>query len=279
MSQGEFVQNVIPTGLLKSEDSLSILQKFLGFDPASLKWPVTKKRSDYQRYTRFDVENVRAPRSTWRYLFALVWYRFHENPDPYFSWDYSRGANDYLDFRVVKTVKSTKPPEQEAVMFHGVRLFGDAHGSTYHVTMKATEYNAVDGETCSGTYTSEIAICNSYGFDVVFSKPVRIEISPTPTWSSGHWGSYYPRSYTLQSRWYTIELMIKGPRSYYGVRGKQTVKMCEHNSVEFRECSGKQTVKMCEHNSVEFRECSSRYPKNNNTSVNRGQVFQLLMTP
>lgn len=249
---------MIATDLLKSEDSLSILQKFLGFDPVSLKWPVAKKRSDYLRCTRFDAENVRAPRSTWRYLFALVWYRFHENPDPYFSWDYSRGANDYLDFRVVKTVKSTEPPEQEAVMLHGVRLFGDAHGSTYHVTMKATEYNAVDGETCSGTYTSEIAICNSYGFDVVFSKPVRIEISPT--WSSGHWGSYYPRSYTLQSRWYTIKLMIKGPRSYYGVRGKQTVKMCEHNSVE-------------------FRECSSRYPKNNNTSVNRGQVFQLLMTP
>jgi hypothetical protein len=266
MSQDEFVQNVIPTGLLKIEDSLSILQKFLGFDPASLKWPVTKKRSDYLRCTTFDVENVTArtpPSSTWRYLFASVRYRFYGNPDPYFSWDYSRGANDYLNFRVVKTVKSRRL-KQEAVMFHGVRLFGDAHGSTYHVTMKTTEllseYNAMNGETCSGTYTSEF-IFNSYGFDVVFSKPVRIELNLS-TESSGGRRSHYPKSYTFQSKWYTIELMIKGPRSYYGV--------------------GRNTVRMCKHNYVEFQNNNYRIPNNNNnnnTCAIIGQVFQLLMTP
>jgi hypothetical protein len=122
-----------------------------------------------------------------------------------------------------------------------------------------SEYNAMNGETCSGTYTSEF-IFNSYGFDVVFSKPVRIELNLS-TESSGGRRSHYPKSYTFQSKWYTIELMIKGPRSYYGV--------------------GRNTVRMCKHNYVEFQNNNYRIPNNNNnnTCAIIGQVFQLLMTP
>ena len=257
MPQDKFLEEVVPTGLLNSEESLSILQKFLGYDPASLKWPVSKKRCDYLRCTRFDAENVIAPSSIWRYLFALVSrHTFCGNPDPYFSWDYSQGAEDRLEFRVVnselKTVQSVRDkPEQQAVMFHGVRLFADGHGSTYHVTMTINGHNHYG---VSRTYTSE---CNSYGFDVVLSEPVQIQLLTTDDWYGKK--SRYPRSYTLQSEWLTIELLIKGPRSYYGIGGKKTVKICEHNSVELRTCN------------------SGYY--DNNTSIDTGQIIQLLITP
>ena len=263
MSQDEFLREVIPTGLLRSDDSLSILQKFLGHHQASLKWPVAKKRSDYWRYSRFEKKNIQVPTSTWRYLIALLQrYKFNKNPNPHFSWDYSRRAEDCLEFKLVnsniKTAESRREkPELEAVMFHGVRVFGDAHGSTYHVTM------TIDNrEVVSGTYTSEQTRCNSYGFDVVLSKPVGIQL--TSTWISDGWygkkAVQYPRSYTLASRSYTIKLLILGPRSYYGVRGKKTVKMCEHIYIEFDECH------LARH-------------ENNGTDVNRGQIFQLLITP
>ena len=263
MSQAEFLQEVIPTGLLSSEDSLSILQKFLGQHPPALKWPVEKKRSDYWRYSRFETKNIQVPTSTWRYLIALLQrYRFDKNPNPYFSWDYARGIEDYLIFKLVnsniKTARSRQEkPELEAVMFHGVRVFGDAQGSTYHVTM------TIDNrEVVSNTYTSDQTRCNSYGFDVVLSKPVQIQLNST--WISDGWYGkktfQHPRSYTLESKSYTIQLLIQGPRSYYGIRGKKTLKMCEHISVEFDECH------LPRH-------------KNNGTNVNHGQIFQLLMTP
>jgi hypothetical protein len=283
MSQDEFLKEVVPTGLLSSEDSLAILRKFLGQSPPSLKWPVNKKRYDYLRYSRFDANLILAPTSTWRYLLALVQrIKFFGNPNPYFSWDYSRELKDCLRFQLVnsetKTVQSRQEtPKLEAVMFHGVRVFGDAHGSEYHVTMTIKKENkySISGSTVgvvSGSYTSEFARCDGYGFDVVLSKPIRIQLNsnwtstvvqriyshPSPHSKKRLCVYQYPRSYTLQSDSYIIELLIKGPRSYYGTAGETAVKMCEHISVKF--------------------DGRSDY-RDNGTDINRGQIFQLLLTP
>ena len=248
MSQEEFLQEVVPTRLLDSQDTFSILQKFLGYKPESLKWTVTKKRYDYLRLARFDAKNVRAHRSTWRYLLALVWYKFYANPDPYFSWDYSRGSVDGIRFRIV-----SEAYEQTNLMFWGVRLFGDAYGSTYHVTMTIdSEFDDIKSEV-SGTYMSELVAGNGYGFDVVLQKPFKIELRT----KFNSWHRNYPKPYTSESNWHTVKLTIKGPRSYYGVRGKNTVSICEHRQVEFQD--------------------SSHYP-NNNTNSNTGQIWQVLLT-
>lgn len=255
MSQHEFLQEVVPTRLLDSQDILSILQKFLGYKPESLKWTVTKKRYDYLRLARFDAKDVRAHRSTWRYLLALVWYKFYANPDPYFSWDYSRGSVDCIRFRIVnserKPVRSKNEKyEQENVMFWGVRLFGDAYGSTYHVTM-TIEFDDIKSEV-SGSYMSELVAGNGYGFDVVLQKPFKIELR------KNSWQWNYQKPYTLESNWHTVKLTIKGPRSYFGVRGKNTVSISKHRQVEFQD--------------------SCHYP-NNNTDSNTGQIWQVLLTP
>ena len=261
MPHEQFQQEVIPTRLLSSEDTMPILQKFLGHDSDFLKWPVTKKRSDYLRLARFDGKNVIASSTAWRYLSGLVWNKFYANPDSYFSWDYSRGAMDCIQFRVVnkekKTIKSAHDAyKQEDVMFWGVRLFSDAYGSTYNVTMtiecdRSTESNV------SGSYTSESVTGNSYGFDVVLQKPFKIKLHSKR--ENTYWyREHYPKSYTLESYWHTVKLTIKGPRSYYGVGGKKAVKICEHRQVEFQDLS---------------------HYASNNTDTNRGQIWQLLLMP
>lgn len=242
MSQDEFLQEVIPTRLLDSQDTLSILQKFLGHDPDSLKWPVTKKRSDYLRLARFDANNLRAPSSTWRYLFELVWHIF-----PAISRDYSRGAMNCVRFRMVSLNWSLF--EEEEVMFWGVRLFGDAYGSTYHVTMTIEDSDEKLGKNsdpisdASGSYTSEFLTGNIYGFDVVLKKPFKIQLKSKKKTSRSC-------SYNIESNWHTVKLTIKGPSSYYGVRSKDTVNICEHRQVEL-----------------------------DHTSSDRGQIWQLLLTP
>ena len=89
------------------------------------------------------------------------------------------------------------------VFFHGVRLFG-AKNFKYEVTLEAKNCNhkVTLEETAtkvSGTYASECVGYeedNPYGFDVLFSNPVRgkgmVEVIAS----------------------------IRGPRSYYGVNGK-----------------------------------------------------------
>ena len=235
MSQDEFLQEVVPAKLLDSQDTLSILQKLLGHDSDTLRWPVTKKRSDYLRLARFDAKCVQFPSSTWRYLLALMWHKFYANPDSYFSWDYSRVRIDHLNFKVQNS---------EPMMFHGVRLFGDAYGSTYEVTMR------FEKRVVSGTYKSELASHNgtsSYGFDVVLPNPVKICMGMG-------WG--YDSDI-----WYAISLRIKGPRSCYGFAGGKTVKICEHNSLQLRDCAQKR--------------CSNC----NGTTISMGQIFQILVTP
>ena len=242
MSQDEFLQEVIQAKLLDSQDILSILQKFLGHNPESLRWPITKKRSDYLRLARFDAENVRAPSTMWRYLSGLLWHIFHVIP-----WDYFRLAMDCVRFKMVGSKCSALE-----VMFWGVRLFGDAYGSTYHVTMTIEDRENYSENGCpkadvSGSYTSEFLTGNTYGFDVVLKKPFKIQLSRRPKTTYLH--TDY-NSYTLQSNLHTIKLTIKGPSSYYGVRSKDTVKICEHRQVEF-----------------------------DYESSSRGQIWQLLLTP
>ena len=103
--------------------------------------------------------------------------------EPSSSWWYA-GNSDRLSFSVNKPAT-----------FHGVYLFGDDEGSEYEVTLE------VDGAKVTGTYTSE---CNSegvYGFNVMLPTPISIE----------------------QSKIVTMVAITKGPNSYYGEGGKESV--------------------------------------------------------
>ena len=201
MSQEEFLKGVVPTRLLNSEDTLSILQKILGENPESLKWTVTKKRCDYLRLAKFDAENVRAPSNIWR--FVLAWYPFAATSQNYFRIKYTQ-----------------KDHWHEDVMFWGVRVFGDAYGSTYHVTMTIQdERNCHLRSDVSGSYKSESITGSTYGFDVVLKKPFKINVN-------------YPDSpHVADSNVHAVKITVKGPSSYYGVRGKDTVKICKHLKV------------------------------------------------
>ena len=243
MSQEEFLKGVVPTRLINSEDTLSILQKFLGENPESLKWTVTKKRCDYLRLARFDAENVRAPSIIWSYLFPLAWYHF--------------AATSLNYFRIESTQEDYG---HEDVMFWGVRVFGDACGSTYHVTMTIQdESNCHLRSDVSGSYTSESLTGSTCGFDVVLQKPFKIKVNKRTRQTKRGlvYDQYssslsYPNSpYILESNWHTVKLTVKGPSSYYGVGGKNTVKTCEHVKVDMQ--------------------CYAR--------DRGGQIWQLLLTP
>ena len=224
MSQEEFLKGVVPTRLINSEDTLSILQKFLGENPESLKWTVTKKRCDYMRLARFDAENVRAPSIIWSYLFPLAGYHF--------------AATSLNYFRIESTQEDYGHGD---VMFWGVRVFGDAYGSTYHVTMTIRDKENCDLRSdVSGSYKSEsITGTSTYGFDVVLQNPFKIELSESKKKkrSCGLYPStlsYLTSLYTSVSHVHAVELAVKGPSSYYGVRGKDTIKICEHRQVDMR---------------------------------------------
>ena len=259
MSQDEFLQEVIPTRLLNSEDALSILQKFLGHDPDSLKWPITKKRSDYLRLARFDAKYARAPSTIWRYLFGLVWYIF-----PAISRYYSREEMDYVEFSIVNSEIETagsalEAYNQEEVMFWGVRLLGDAYGSTYHVRMIIEE----DGQkkrpksrpkprraVVSGSYTSEFLTGNTYGFDVLLKEPFKMQLKSKM--EKSYWYTGCPRSHTLKSISYTVRITVKGP-SFYSACSRLT----------------ENTVNICEHRQVKL----------DDSSYNKGLIWQLLLMP
>ena len=70
------------------------------------------------------------------------------------SWSYS-GSSDDLTLTVSK-----------AVLFHGVRLFGDSGCSQYEVNLK------IKDENVTGTYTSQQDGDGVPGYDVMLSKPI-----------------------------------------------------------------------------------------------------------
>ena len=164
MSLEDFAKYVSSTGILTEAEVISIFQKFSGLDVADLtKWkePRKKQRSRIVGFSRFDVAN------------AL--------PD---CLRYSGSAFDALTLTVNK-----------AVLFHGVRLFGDAKGGQYEVTFK------VKDENVTGTYTSERDKDGVWGYDVMLRNPVSLQPDEE----------------------FTIIATTKGPPLHRGLKGKPSV--------------------------------------------------------
>ena len=99
-------------------------------------------------------------------------------------WHYD-GYPDRLSFRVNKPA-----------ILHGVRLFGGTNGSRYEVSL---EVNGTS--TVSGTYTSELNNDGIYGFDVMLPAPISVD----------------------QDKAVTMKATIRGPTSYGGDNGKESV--------------------------------------------------------
>ena len=85
----------------------------------------------------------------------------------------------------------------KAVLFHGVRLFGNSRGSQYEVKF------SIKDQTVTGTYTSQQEGDGVPGYDVMLSQAISL----------------------LPNEEITIIATIKGPTSYYGEGGKSSVKV------------------------------------------------------
>ena len=128
-----------------------------------LKWKEHRKRSaPVVSFCRFDPGNVTTAR----------------------GWGY-RGKSDALTLTVNK-----------AVLFHGVRLFGDTGGSQYEVKFK------IKDKIVTGTYTSQ-QNDGVWSYDVMLSDAIPFQPNEE----------------------FTIIATIKGPDSCKGQNGKPSVKV------------------------------------------------------
>ena len=167
MSEDGIVKRVSPTEILTYK--VCFLQKLAGLNVAGLKWKGDIKSKpapsvSLHNFRRFECRNVKPDSSCWYY----------------------KGDSDALTVTVSK-----------AVLFHGVRLFGNSGGSQYKVNFK------VKDENVTGTYTSQHDGDNVPGYDIILSKPIPL----------------------LPDEEITIIATIQGPNSYYGRVGKSTVKV------------------------------------------------------
>ena len=167
MSQEDILKDVCMTGILTDTEAICILRKVVGSDVAGLKW---KKHGQRQpapllSFNRFDHGNV--------------------NANSFSGWFY-KGISDALTLTVNK-----------AVLFHGVRLFGDTRGSQYEVNFK------IKDQTVTGTYTSQQDDDGVPGYDVILRKPISL----------------------LPNEKITTIATIEGPNSCYGTQGKSSVKI------------------------------------------------------
>jgi hypothetical protein len=164
MPQEDFAKYVSSTRILTEAEVISIFQKLNGLDVTGLKWKEKTKRRPYiVGLSRFDVAN------------ALCG-----------CWSYSGIKSDALTLTVNK-----------AVLFHGVRLFGDSSGSQYEVKF------TVKDENVKGTYTSEKDNDGVWGYDVMLPKPVSLQ----------------------PDEMITIIATIKGPTSHTSGNGKSSVRV------------------------------------------------------
>ena len=162
MSQEEFAIHVSPTEVLTDREMIRIFQKLYGLDVADLKWMERRKRyGPVVSFSRFDLGNVAAE-----------------------GWGYN-GKSDALTLTVNK-----------AVLFHGVRLFGNSRGSQYEVKF------TVKDKTVTGTYTSQ-QNDGVWSYDVMLSNPIPF----------------------LPNEEFVIIATIRGPSSCSGGSGKQSVKV------------------------------------------------------
>ena len=165
MSHENILKDIAPTGILTETETICILQKLLGLDVVELKWKGLGKRvpSPLVSFSRFVSGNVKPG--------VMLWNYYHRK-------------SDALTLTVNK-----------AVLFYGVRLFGDSGCSQYEVNFKIKEENV------TGTYTSQKDGNGVPGYDVILPKPISL----------------------LPDKEITINATIKGPRSYYGEEGKSIV--------------------------------------------------------
>ena len=158
MSLEDFTKYVSFTGILTETEIIGIFQKFGGSDGTDLKWNEQEKRQLYQvGFCRFEVADALG--GTWNY----------------------GSTSDALTLTVNK-----------AVLFHGVRLFGDVNGSQYNVKF------GVKNENVTGTYTSEQDKDGVWGYDVMLPKPISVKPNEE----------------------FTIVATIQGPQSHRGQNGK-----------------------------------------------------------
>ena len=142
--------------------------------------------SIYDSFNGFDLSSLKWKHTKRRTLLKCQFKRFTNiEPLNVESWSYL-GRPDLLCFSVNKSAT-----------FHGVYLFGDDKRSKYEVTLE------VGGAKVTGTYTSE---CNSegvYGFNVMLPMTISIE----------------------ENKIVEMAATIKGPKSYRGSKGKQSVEV------------------------------------------------------
>ncbi len=165
MSQGDFARHVAPIGLLTDAEMVSIFLAFSETDVPGLKWKEKKPRR-MVGFSRFHLSNVR---------YGLRW---HLN--------YNGKKSDALTLVVNK-----------AVLFRGVRLFGNADNSQYEVKF------TIKDENVTGTFTAEQGSEGVWGYDVMLSNPISL----------------------LPDEEFTIIATINGPPSYRGQNGKSSVKV------------------------------------------------------
>ena len=174
MSHEDIVKYVSSTEILTDREMICLFQKLCGLDVAGLKWKVSRKRyGPVVSFSRFDPGNVGD------------------------SWGYS-GPSDALTLTVSK-----------AVLFHGVRLFGDTGGSQYEVEFR------IKDETVTGTYTSQ-QNDGVWSYDVMLSNSIPLQPNEE----------------------FTIIATIKGLSSCKGKNGKQSVKV-DDIIVTFKKCVSK----------------------------------------
>ena len=162
MTHEDIVKYVSPTKILTSKEMICLFQKLCGLDVAGLKWKVQKKRiPPVISFSRFDPGNVDVD----------IWN--------------NNGRPDALTLIVNK-----------AVLFHGVRLFGDTGGSQYEVNF------TIKDETVTGIYTSE-QNDGVWSYDVMLSNPIPL----------------------LQNEEFTIIATVEGPKSCRGANGKTLLKI------------------------------------------------------
>ena len=164
MSQEDFATNVSPTGILTDAEVVTMFQKFNGLDVPGLEWKNQGERVRTRMFgfSRFEVNDI-----------GSIWC-YHPN----------QIRPDYLSMSVNK-----------AVVFYGVRLFGQADGSKYKV------HFSIKDERVMKIYTSEADQDGVWGYDVMLPSPVLLS----------------PNEEVL------LMATIKGPPSQRGVNGKSPV--------------------------------------------------------
>ena len=175
MSQEDFAIHVSPTEILTYKEIVCLFQKLYGLDVTDLKWKEHRTRSaSVVSFRRFDPGNVKVD-----------------------VWNHN-GAPDALTLTVNK-----------AVLFHGVRLFGDTGRSQYEVNFK------IKDKIVTGTYTSQ-QNDGVWSYDVMLSNPIPLQANEE----------------------FTIIATIKGPKSCKGQNGKPSVKV-DDIVVTFKRYSGR----------------------------------------